>query len=283
MKFIGISEIYINKKQVVLYFNNVIPHLIKGKISIKMADKKLSNNLIEILRKTVEDRYTFENLDRSVTKDKSITKERLDELRDFFLNYIYPDAKSRLILNNAFENLEKHFKNPRHLMDLLGSGISIAFKLGFHFPKALKAAIHTLESFRQAIKFENLLVSEAISKKIKTPISTDDFDKLISRLPRNLVQEFIKSSDELFHMLTDIPLLERSLKIIEELVEKMKSKPDIYDQSDIEGITTGYDILKGGYHLFCDMNSDEKLEIIEFVKEVENRNLERIYSIYPNN
>lgn len=245
-----------------------------------MKGQNISEHLIDTLRKTVESRYQYDSLQKMTIPSFSITKEFVDELREFFLQYIYPDANARIVLNKAFENLEKHFKNPKHLIDLLGSGISMAFKFGLQFPKALKAGLHTLESFKQAMKFEDALCSEALIQNIKLPITTDDFEKLISTLPKSQVLDFIKNSEHLFITLTDIPLLKKSIDIIRELISKMESKSEIYDFNDIEGIKTGLKILEGGYHLFCNLSLDEKKMIIELIMQVEYKNMDRIYQKY---
>lgn len=241
-------------------------------------DTNISEEIIETLRFTVNERYQYTNIKNTVPPDPFITKDNIDKLRNFFLNYIYPDRTARRALNNAFDNLDKHFKNPKHLLDLLGSGLTVAFKLGLSFPKALRAAMHTLESFKIASQFEEILYQTAKEKEIKIPVSVKDFDMLIKSLPRNRVEEFIESSEDLFRMLTQIDLLKKGIDIIEDLVEKMKNKPEIYDQTDIDGITTGLNILMAGYELFKNMSEHEKNVIVNLVIAVESKNLDRIYA-----
>lgn len=245
----------------------------------QVSDTTLSEEIIETLRITVNERYQYKNIKNIVSPDPFITKERVDDLRNFFLHYIYPDREARRALNNAFDNLDKHFKNPSHLLDLMGSGFSMAFKLGFSFPKALRTAMHTLESFKVATQFEEILYTVAKRKGLKPPISVEEFDMLIRSLPRNRVEAFIESSEELFRLLTHIPLLKKGIDVIGELIEKMKKKPDIYDQTDIAGITTGYNILHAGYQLFKNMSEHEKNVIVDLVITVEGKNIERIYAI----
>jgi hypothetical protein len=245
----------------------------------QVSDTTLSEEIIETLRITVNERYQYKNIKKIAPDDPFFTKERIDELRLFFLNYIYPDRDARRVLNNAFDNLDKHFKNPSHLLDLLGSGFSIAFKLGFSFPKALRAAMHTLDSFKVATQFEEILYTVAKRKGLKPPISVEQFDLLVRSLPKNRVEAFIESSEELFRLLTDIPLLKRGLDVIGELIIKMKKKPDMYDETDIAGITTGYEILNAGYILFRNLSDKEKNFIVDLVIAVESKNLERIYAL----
>jgi hypothetical protein len=116
-------------------------------------------------------------------------------------------------------------------------------------------------------------------KGLQPPISVDQFDMLIRSLPKNRVEAFIESSEELFRLLTDIPLLKKGLDVIGELILKMKKKSDIYDETDIAGITTGYEILNAGYLLFSDLADREKNLIVELVIAVERKNLDRIYAL----
>ncbi|MBK7635920.1 MAG: hypothetical protein IPJ13_17790 [Saprospiraceae bacterium] len=90
------------------------------------------------------------------------------------------------------------------------AAVGMAFKLGFSFSKALRAAMHTLDSFQSSHQFEEILYTVAKRKGLKPPISVDEFDMLIRSLPRNRVQAFIESSEELFRLLTDIVLLKRT-------------------------------------------------------------------------
>ena len=247
---------------------------------MKTQGQNVNELVIDTLRLTVEERYQYKILIKMVSPGFSISKEFVDELRIFFLQFIYPDANARIVLNKAFENLDKHFKNPKHLLDLLGSAISMSFKFGLRFPKALKTGLLTLESFQQAMKFEDELCAKALALNIKLPVTIDDFEKLVSTLPKEQVQDFINNSENLFIALTDIPLLEKSIEIISELVKKMESKSDIYDYNDIEGIKTGLKILEGGHHLFYNLKMEDKRMIIELIMKVEHQNLERIFQKY---
>jgi hypothetical protein len=245
-----------------------------------MAKKDISDALIETLRLTVEKRYQYDNLKKTIKLDEIVTEEKVDEIRTFFLKYVYPEAEARHVLNAAFDNLDKHFKNPIHLLDLLGSGAAVALKFGFQFPKAIRAALKTLDSFKKAMAFEQTLCNEAIQQNIKVPVSPTEFERLLSTLPVEQVTDFIESSDELLASLTDTKLLKKSIEILEDLVIKLKSKPKIYDHFDIDGMVTGLEILKGGYNLFSTMSEKEKETMIKLIIEVEHQNMQRIYEQY---
>jgi len=246
----------------------------------KQSRKEISNSLIEVLRQLVDKRYQYKNLKANFNLDPYVTEIKVDEVRTFFLTHVYPPSNDRETLNAAFENLDKHLKNPIHLLDLLGSGAALVFKFGLQFPKAIKASLKSLDAFRKAIAFETALCDEAIERKLTMPISEQDFERLICKLPREQVVDFVNSSDELLISLTDTKLLAKSVDILEELIEKMKGKSNIYDQLDIEGITLGLEILRGGYALFKDMSDKEKKIMIDLILKVERKNLETIFATY---
>lgn len=245
-----------------------------------MSQHKLSDNLIEIYRQLVGERYQYEAFQTITELDESITRERVEQVRAYFLNFIYPDASSRNKINMAFDNLDKHFKNPTHLLHLIGSGAAMALKFGFQFPQALKAGLTSLESFKSAQAFEKALLYAAIEQNLKPPISLKEFEKLISTLPKEQLKEFIQSFDQLLESLTNTALLKKTVAIINDLIEKMKNHPDIYDKKDLDGITMGVKILDAGYHLFSEMTEKEKKIMTSLIIEVESYHLERIFKEY---
>jgi hypothetical protein len=245
-----------------------------------MQHQNLSENLIETYRKLVDERYRYDHLNSIMQLDNLITPERVEEVRAYFLGYIYPDAASRKAINDAFYNLENHFKNPAHLMHLIGDGATMVFKFGFQFPQALKAGLRSLDSFKSAQAFEDALLNEAIKLGYKAPVSTEAFERLIYALPRTQIEEFLDSFDGLLESLTNTSLLKKTVGIIRDLINKMETHPHIYDEKDIKGITMGVEILDAGYHLFKTMTDKEKKIMTQLIIATENFHLDRIYEKY---
>jgi hypothetical protein len=254
--------------------------LINFVASICMKNLSLSDNLIEVYRQLVNERYQYEALKSITELEDFITKKRVEEVRAYFLNYIYPDAAARKTINDAFNNLDNHFKKPAHLLNLIGNGASMAFKFGFQFPQALKAGLTSLESFKSAQGFEKALLDAALQQKLAAPLSINDFEKLVSTLPKKQLQNFIQSFDDLLSSLTNTALTKKTVAIINELIEKMKLHPEIYTKEDLNGIKMGVNILDAGYHLFSDMNDREKKALTNLIIKVENIHLDRIFRKY---
>lgn len=243
-----------------------------------MSEPTLSSALIEAHRKLVAQRYVYENLINIIELPPEVTKEKVQAVKTYFLGYIYPEYDKRQKINAAFDNLDKHFKNPSHLLNLIGNGAAMAFKFGFQFPQALKAGLRSLESFKAAQNFEQALLQAAKKEGVKPPISIDEYEVLFATLPKKQLEGFIDSFDDLLQSLTDTKLLKKTVAIIRDLIENMKAKPDIYDKQDIEGIRIGVEILDNGYQLFKDMTDKEKGIMTHLIAQIEKYYLDKIFS-----
>ena len=243
-----------------------------------MQQPNLSSALIEAHRALVAERYVFENLNKIHKLSPEVTTEKVKAVKAYFLGYIYPEFEKRQKINAAFDNLDKHFKNPSHLLDLIGNGAAMAFKFGFQFPQALKAGLSSLDSFKAAQKFEKALYDAAIQENISEPISLEKYEALFATLPKKQLLSFIDSFNDLLQSLTNTKLLKKTVAIIKDLIENMKAKPKIYDVKDIEGITIGVEILENGYNLFKDMSEKEKQIMTELIIKTEKHYLNRIFN-----
>jgi hypothetical protein len=238
---------------------------------------ELNDILIDSFRKMVADRYKYENLDKLFVLDKFITKTKVDEIRVFFLKHVYPNKDARHNLNYAFDKLEEHIKNPSHLLDLLGSGASMIFKFGWQFPQAVRAGLDSLEAYKTVVHFEKTLVAAAIENNITQDLSIADLERLLASLPKRDIRDFIEKSEQLVLSLTNTSLLKKTLSVLTELINKMKSKPEIYNEREIKGFETGIATLRAGYEIFSKLNDKEKHIIMKLIIETEKYHLDRIY------
>lgn len=242
-----------------------------------MNTSSLSSALIEAHRQLIAERYVFDNLSKIHDLPPEVTIEKVKAVRAYFLGYIYPEYDKRQKINAAFDNLDKHFKNPSHLLNLIGNGAAMAFKFGFQFPQALKAGLNSLESFKAAQDFEKALLKAAVDENLSAPFSTKKYETLFAKLPKKQLESFIDSFDDLLQSLTNTKLLKKTVAIIKDLIINMKSKPEIYDKQDIDGITIGVAILENGYHLFKDMSEREKNIMTQIIIDTEKYYLEEIF------
>lgn len=243
-----------------------------------MSETPLSAALIEAHRQLVSKRYVYSNLIDIMDLPQEVTEEKVMAVRSYFLGFIYPEYNMRQKINAAFDNLDKHFKNPSHLLDLIGNGAAMAFKFGFQFPQALRAGLRSLDSFKSAQNFERALYKVAQNKKVTIPVTNEEYESLFASLQKKQLLEFIGSFEDLLESLTNTKLLKKTVAIIKDLIENMKAKPEIYDKQDIEGIAIGVEILENGYYLFKDMNEREKQIMTRVIIDTEKYYLEKIFN-----
>ena len=245
-----------------------------------MKKQELLNELIENYRDLVQERYDFDSLESKFILDESVTPELTDKVRSYFLNYIYPSKDQREILNKAFDDLDKHIKNPSHILKLIGDAPGIILKFGWHFPKAIKAGMQVLKSFNSAAKFEKDLVKIAKKKKVQSPISAIEFEEIIADLSREELIDFIEQFEDLLTNLTDSKLLYKTCEILNQLVVKMKEDPKFYSEEEVEAMEIGIDILDNGYKLFDNMSSAEKREMIDLIIKAETHFIDELEEKY---
>ena len=242
-----------------------------------MSHQLLANHLIEQYRRLVGQRYRYKPLQEKFGLPATVREDKVDAIREYFLDYIYPDSATRSILNAAFEHLDDHFKNPGHLIQLVGDASGVLFKFGFQFPKALKAGMNALSSFKAASKFEQGLLDAAIMQDMVPPITEDQFLQLIATLPKKQVTDFIGDLDDLLSALMDIPLMEKTVGILEELLLQMRKHPKVYTALDIKGMEIGKSILDEGVKLFRTMPKSERHAMIELIVKAETYFISEIY------
>jgi len=245
-----------------------------------MKKDTLFNEIIDNYRILVAKRYDFKTLESQFILDESVTEELTNKVKAYFLDYIYPSAQQREIIDTAFENLDKHIKNPSHLLKLIGDAPGIIIKFGWQFPKALKAGFQVLKSYKKASKFENELIEIADDLDIESPISFDDFELIVANLDKDDLKDFVADFEDLLSSLTDSKLLKKTTDILNELVIKMENQPKFYSKKETDAIKIGIEILENGYLLFDNMSNAEKREMITLIMNAENLFIEELDEKY---
>lgn len=78
-----------------------------------MQKEIILEEIVKGYRDTIYFRYQYHHIKENYTISDSITKETVDELRSYFLDYMYPEMHKRTQLNKAFESLDHYTKNPK--------------------------------------------------------------------------------------------------------------------------------------------------------------------------
>lgn len=233
--------------------------------------------IIEGYRRMIEARYEENRVRALYDIPASFSSEKLIELKSYFLDYIYPPVDRRALLNEAFDQLDNHTKQPEHLLRILLDSGSLIFKYGRHLPGILRAGLKALKSFRKASLFERHLADKARLMELVPPFTTHDMEALIASLDRREIDQFIASSLALFETLYDRKLVRKILAIVDHLIEKMKKRPKVYSPEEVEGLYLGKEIISRGDQLFGQLTSKEQEKLFSTVVQIERDAIDRIF------
>jgi len=237
----------------------------------------LAVHLIDKYRESIELRYNYEHLSGQFVLSSQLDEVVVTALRSYFLNCLYPTAEERHKLDHAFESLRTFVKHPAKTWALLGNMAGAIFKFGMQFPQALKAGVVSLESYLHAKRFENDLLEAAVRMKLEMPLSNEQFERCIAEIPRKDIEAFTADVVSLFRSMSNTVLLKRTISIMNDVLEKIRSKPELYSEDDAAGILLGINLLRQGYELFKDYPESLKTEILVTIRENEAWYLDKIY------
>ncbi|MBT8219090.1 MAG: hypothetical protein KJP00_04670 [Bacteroidia bacterium] len=243
-----------------------------------MENNQLYQSVIEGYRNLIKERYQYDLLIKQYDVPKTFTEDKFNKLEHYFLNYIYPSIDKRKELDDAFESLDGHIKNPKYLLSVLVDSFGILFKYGTSLPKILRTGIKALHSFRNASQFEEELVQEAVRSGLKTPLDTADIRALVGGLSRPKVNKFIDESLALFETLHDRRLVTQVIDIVDNIIIKMKKKSHIYPREELRGLELGREIIVIGNRLFDQLEPREQQLLFELVVRIERDALDDMFN-----
>lgn len=243
-----------------------------------MSKEILLNEIIIGYRNLIEERYQYNLLKEKYDLPESINEEVVQDIKDYFLTYVYPDLEKRTELNEAFSTLDNFIKHPEKLLNLVLPSLKLIFTHGKHLPKIFNAGLKAMKSFRAATKFENAIVQKAIAKNSKPPFTTVKINKLIQLLPYKELEEFMKSTESFFNIIYDKELVEKIKEIISFLISKMKKKPKTFSQKEIMGLNLALETITKGEEMLNKLTLKDQGILIDFVLQIEKDNLEKIFT-----
>lgn len=225
--------------------------------------------LIAGYRQMIDERYLFEQLNKRYTLPPSIDIKKVLQLKAYFLHYIYPEYSTRQVLDQAFDSLDGHIKNPAYLLRLLIDSTGIMLRYGTSLPKILRAGIKALLSFRNATRFEQKLIKQALDSEMVPPISVDNVKQLIATLPENEIEQFIDDGKSLFEIILDRDLVQKIINIMDALIERMKKRTNIYSALEINGLELGKQVISEGFHLLDGVPIDHQKDLLDLIVLIE--------------
>lgn len=235
-------------------------------------------DIINKFREMVSKRYEYTQLKERFDLPDVINESIIAEIKAYFLSSIYPEATKRKELEDAFAGLGAYVKSPRKIWGLLGNMSKALFKFGRQFPTALRAGMSGLDAFLGAKNFEAEMVAKASSMNISAPMSDDDFEKVMAQLPKKDIEDFIADVRQLFKIMTNTTLIEKTVAILDNVAETMRHKSKIYPKEEVDGIMLGKGILEDGYDLFSKYDEATKQLMVETIHKNEMWNSNTVYS-----
>tara|TARA_B110000091_G_scaffold207677_1_gene246234 strand:+ start:146 stop:874 length:729 start_codon:yes stop_codon:yes gene_type:complete len=242
-----------------------------------MPKDTVLEKIIEGYRNTIYQRYQYQNIKDTYGVPESIDEETVNQLRNYFLNYMYPKYETRIALNEAFSSLDDYIKHPKKLLKILLDATKLLFRYGRHLPKILSSGLNAMKTFKAATDFENNLVDEAIKNNITAPYDLLKIDALIKLLSRRDIEEFIQYSQSLFEILHDKALIEKIKEVIQYLIRIMKERKDSYSLSEIKGLEIGLEMIHEGYKIFSRLAQEDQKNLVKLITDIEKDNLNRIF------
>lgn len=242
-----------------------------------MNKELVLENIVEGYRNTISERYQYQKIKEKYEIPNSVTERTVNDLRQYFLDYVYPDFSQRAALNEAFDSLDDYTKNPQKLVGILKDAIKLVFRYGIHLPKILNAGLNAMNTFKSATNFENNLVNEAIKNDMVAPYDLEKIEALIKKLSRKDIEDFMKTSETLFEVLHDKALIKKIKEVIQFIIVVMKKKKGAYSANQIKGIEIGLEMITEGDKIFNTLLKKDQQKFVALILEIERDNLDSIF------
>lgn len=242
------------------------------------SNSSLKEAIIAFYRQELEDRYQLPNVRRFKEFD-SVSDERIDLLRAYFMQRIYPPVAQRAELDFAIDHLGGVLRSPKRMRPLLGVALTTIWRMGSRLPAAVAAGLSTVDAYRESRKLENYLLSYAVQQKMKLADTRDraKMVKLIAGVPEADVKRLIYDIMGLFKALSNVAMLKSAVELMDLFIKTMKAKPTYFNQQDLDGVSLGREIVQGGLHLFEQTPPKDLAKVIEGIEKVELDWFERIH------
>ena len=165
--------------------------------------------------------------------------------------------------------MDNYIQQPQKLISILVDASRLLLKYGRHLPQILGTGLKALNTFNSASKFEQTFVEEAIQKKLKGPYTEKKIKVLLKAIPKNEIDNFIKTSQALFETLHDRPQVKKIKEIISYIIGVMKKNSDRYSSDQIKGLEMGFALLDEGDRLLQKLHPKDQRKLIYLITEIE--------------
>lgn len=233
---------------------------------MKHVTPEFREGVLNAYRSHLARRYTVENVQRFPGLE-NFPDAKIEQVRIFFLERLYPPAGERAQLEHAFEKLGQVLRSPKKMMHMFGTAIGSVFRLGSLLPAAVKAGIATFDGYLEIQRLERIMAEsgEPGSNLMEDTV----FARIIAAIPDADIQRFRADLVRLFRALANVKLLEKTEEILNNSISVMKSKPSVFDQDDLTGAGTGLALLRDGLSIFRTLTAEEIELLLQGVDQIE--------------
>jgi hypothetical protein len=234
------------------------------------GERKLRHAVLRFYREELRDRYQLDNIRRFSSFDE-VSDTQIVELRDFFLQQIYPAPEDRERLDAAFDQLSSMLKSPKRMQPLLGSALTSLWRMGAKLPAAISAGRATIDAYVKTRVLENAMIEEALRLGLKP----EDYNKrermihLLNAVPEDQVLQLIQDILQLFRALSNVEMLKVAVQFMHSCIKVMEKRPDLYTEEDLAGVKLGVELLQQGLTLFLDVKPNHFAMLVEGIEAVE--------------
>jgi hypothetical protein len=238
-----------------------------------MTNNEIITAVIATHRKMMSERYDYQRVKSVYKLAPNFTEDKAAALHDYLIEYIYPDQEKRLSINRAFDSLDDHIRHPSQLARIIIDSTALIIKYSRHLPKIMNVGYKALLSFRAASRYEKQLYNAALESEIALPYSTDDIRAFVAGIPTKDVEKLVDLNLDLLEILLDKSLVNKTIEMIDNLLIKMKKRPNVYAKEEITAIIVGRDIIAKAQELFDMFETRDQHELIALIERIEKDDL----------
>ncbi|MBI1317598.1 MAG: hypothetical protein GC168_01435 [Candidatus Hydrogenedens sp.] len=231
---------------------------------------ELKHAVLAFYRSELQRRYQLKNV-RRFDSFSDISDKQITELREFFMEQIYPEPAERDQLDLAFDRLSGMLRSPKRMQPLMGAALASLWRIGHRLPAAISAGRSTIDAYVKTRLLESAMIAEAQRLELTGEELSDrnKMIRLIHAVPEKQVMTLIQDILNLFRALTNVEMLKVAAAFMRQCLEVLEQRRDLYSDEDREGIRLGLALLEQGLELFKDVDKPHFPKLINGIHQVE--------------
>lgn len=231
----------------------------------------LDRLVVGFFREQLADRYAVGNVRRYPVFD-TVAEDRIDALRAFGMEHIYPEWERRILQDDAFARLAALMADPARLTALTAVALKSLWRLGRRIPRAFDAGRLVVESFHQLRRMEyefadhvrRLGLEEAALREGENVLREALFD-----FPPERFDAFVQTVVSLLRLLADRSLIAAGLALFEDVARVMETRVNLYSAEERAAVQYALSVMREGTALFDTLDLSTIDLLLQGVEQVE--------------